>query len=820
MTPIYRYFLQIDDGQRVECYPVFKDDMSLAYERAGGQMYHRAKLSGKLSFIADDFTTITSAPFDATIHIDIEMSRDRGLSWLAYHRGKFSITDCTVNYDDERVDVQPDYDDRYSDLLDGWEREYNLIKLAPELAPVLMHKRPMIQFYMLGSGKVTNVLRGMSWEVDVQGEETVANVQENCHFGINASYIEFYVTEAGNADGTFANAVFYSDGGQFSVRANNQARDYYIQCSYITSGTPVKTLTIALTRASDNVVISSGWEAITDTRPSSGTIALKDADGYDAGVAEYRLKDTFARIVCDVDEINGQQTFAIPSDDLVADNRNYRRCLPFETMVLRASPNWQDEPTEWGVRPDDTYYLPANFLYNPCPVFQGQWIYASVWFDYALFPAELDAGGRAAYVLKDASPIASVISVLLAQVAPNVTHMATPEYSEFLYGDTNPVSGDTWRLLMTQKSNVLAGNYTQAAQRGEITLKTVLDALKSIFNCYWFIDNQLRLRVEHVRWFRNGGSYVHDARVVGLDYTATEVTRNCKPWAYATNEVTYDKQLMPERYEFGWMDDVTEPFDGMPIVVDSKRMQRDKVEEINVSDITTDVDYMLLSPSECSMDGFAMLACVTTDGIAGDGATSGNNGHCFPLLLLAGVYYGRTATLTATASGGGIAQVYFYDSDRTIIYQRGRPYFTADGAEHSVEVTIPANAYYIGYFANGAVSVQSSTLDVADVYECPFVTIPLGDGTVSAQNGYLAFSDLQPKYWLDDLPAPAVTVNGQAAVARSVMMSKRQRITAPAGEEDPDPNALVRTGIGDGEIMTMQINLQSRAAQFTLAHEQ
>lgn len=816
MTPIYRFFMRIGAGQRAECFPIYKDDISLNYERVSGQMYHRAKLSDKLSFVADDYRAIIAAAYDDTIYIDIEMSRDRGLSWLAYYSGKFSITDCTVNYDDERVEVQLDYNDRYADVLDGIEREYNIVKLAPALAPVVMHKRPMIQFYAMGSGKVTNVLRGLSWEVDTEGEESVANVQDRCHFGINTSYIELQVSglEIAEANDTYAAAIFYDSGGAYRVRAYNQSNTYYCDISY----TSLNLLTMALTRASDNEPIATGVYADRDS-PKSGSFVLQQSE-QDTGQCEFRVTDIYARILCDVDNINGTATFDVPADDLIADNRNYRKCLPYGTMVLRPSSRWQELPTEWGLRPDDTYYLPANLLPVPVPVMQGRWMYASVWYDYGLFPQELEEGGRATYVMKDASPIASVISVLLAKFAPSITHAATQDYSEFLYGDSNPVSGDKWRLLMTQKSNVLVGNYTQAAQRGDITLKMVLDGLKNIFNCYWFIDEQNRLRIEHISWFRNGGSYTHDARVVGIDYTAAEVQRSGKRWSFGANEVTYDKEAMPERYEFGWMDDVTDPFDGMPIVMDSKRVQRDKVEEIKVANITTDVDYMLLSPNECSMDGFALLACTMADGIVGDGATSGNNGHCSPRLLLAGVYYGRTGTLTATATGGGVAQVYFYTEDSVIIYQRVRPYFNADGSEHSVQVTIPPAAAYVGFLANGAVSVQSASLEVGDVYECPFVTIPNGESTISAQNGYLAFSDLQPKYWLDNLPAPSVTINGQAAVANSVMLAKRQTISAPVGEQDPDTNALVRTGVGDGEIISMNVNLQSRAAKFTLAHEQ
>ena len=64
---------------------------------------------------------------------------------------------------------------------------------------------------------------------------------------------------------------------------------------------------------------------------------------------------------------------------------------------------------------------------------------------------------------------------------------------------------------------------------------------------------------------------------------------------------------MPERYQFDWMDDVTEMFKGLPIVVDSPFVQQDKIEDIHVSNFTSDIDYMLLNPQSISPDGFCLL---------------------------------------------------------------------------------------------------------------------------------------------------------------------------------------------------------------------
>jgi hypothetical protein len=68
---------------------------------------------------------------------------------------------------------------------------------------------------------------------------------------------------------------------------------------------------------------------------------------------------------------------------------------------------------------------------------------------------------------------------------------------------------------------------------------------------------------------------------------------------------------MPERYQFAWMDEVTDPFKGKPIVVLSSYVEQGKVEEINVANFTSDIDFMMLNPSSISPDGFALLNVLT-----------------------------------------------------------------------------------------------------------------------------------------------------------------------------------------------------------------
>ena len=93
-----------------------------------------------------------------------------------------------------------------------------------------------------------------------------------------------------------------------------------------------------------------------------------------------------------------------------------------------------------------------------------------------------------------------------------------------------------------------------------------------------------------------------------------ENTRNGKMLSFGTNEYRFDKTEMPERYQYGWMDDTTDVFKGEPIDIVSKFVQAGDVEEVSVSGFNADVDYMMLNPSNVSQDGFALLCCNVSNG--------------------------------------------------------------------------------------------------------------------------------------------------------------------------------------------------------------
>lgn len=328
--------------------------------------------------------------------------------------------------------------------------------------------------------------------------------------------------------------------------------------------------------------------------------------------------DVYTRIIADVDKIsiNGkeQALYDLPYDDFTYTRANYRKCIG-----VADSPYWKfyqsealsNEPTKYG-QDDYGKYFSSNFatlttLNNkPIPISRNSWANTSIWFVFTnlYWSQDYESKYRVKFPLKDAYSIADVISAIVKKINPEIKHEATPDYSSFLYG-TDSISLGTNSLYIAPKSNVLKGNYDQAAQKAEITLKQLMEMLKDCFRCYWFIDEQNRLRIEHVSYFLNGFSYSQPT--IGLDLTTKNDKFNKKKVLYCQEEIEYSKAELNSRYEYSWSDDCTDLFGNNSVDVISQYVQKDKTENINPDLFSADIDFMLFAPDKFSSDGFALI---------------------------------------------------------------------------------------------------------------------------------------------------------------------------------------------------------------------
>lgn len=599
--------------------PIYKDDLAKEYELETNQRFYRAKLSGKISFIRDDYDFINTRPFDYEFLYGIDKSNDGGKTWVPYFSGKFMKTDCTFVDYDKKVTVQPDTIDDYNEVLAGLEKEYNLITLAPEIVRLNYDKRPLIQVYTPGESVVSNFSSGAYWEQDSEVITDKEELQNKYHFALAALLKEIVVTPHQGSPAAVATTYkgminISSDGKTFEGRLNPvDPVNYYMYVKQVYQGLgDYSAVTFEIRRASTDEVYFRYFNT-TGGKDFDNATFIMDARG-DVAKGEMQADMTtynmFVRYMLDVEKIGDDNTYPIPSEDIVENNSNYKYVigLVFPDMFYMSS-NYSDTPTEWGLAPNGKYYLPVRdsiLNYRFYPVARSTWAYTSIWFKFSIFDTIYDQRGRKQYTLRDAYPLSSCIQVLLNEFAPGITHEATSEYSQFLYGSTNPITNAANRtLLISQKTNVIRGDYDQPAQKAPITLQQITNMLRDVFKCYWYIEDG-KFKIEHILYFRNGGSYSY-VPSIGADLTQLETTRLNKKWAFNTSEWTFDKVDMAERYQFEWMDDVTEFFEGYPIQVLSKYVSQGKIEDISISNFNPDIDYMLMNPNEISTDGFALF---------------------------------------------------------------------------------------------------------------------------------------------------------------------------------------------------------------------
>lgn len=494
MTPKYRFFLQIgEDGTKQTVRPNYKDDLTLDYELESNQRFYRAKLSGKINFVRADYDIINDAPFDSEFFLYIEKSDDWGQTYNQYYKAKFMKTDCTFNDDDKLVTVQPETIDQYNDVLAGLEKEYNLIELAPQIEFLTIRKRPLIQIYVPGDSIVSCFLGGANWEQDANATTDQNALIQTYHFALCNILKEIKITSQGSPA---VISGLYSGRMSTGVSPDEFMGDlypelnvnYYIHIAQkrVAGGLPIGLAGVEIRRRSDDVAMFR-YTKITQEPFDTLEFDLTAVEGSGAtGTmhADMKSYNIYARYLVDVDKIDDLDTYPLSSDDIVDNNRNYRRAIGYAIDVAFISNNFSDTPTEWGLADSGKYFEPPYSIYGQTfyPIARSTWRYASLWFGFYLMDWILEEKARKAYTLRDAFTLSSCINVLLKEFAPGITHEATPEYSQFLYNTNNPISGQSFKLLISQKSNIINGEYKTPAQKAPITLQQIITC--SIYHHY------------------------------------------------------------------------------------------------------------------------------------------------------------------------------------------------------------------------------------------------------------------------------------------------------------------------------------------------
>ena len=599
-----------------DVHPVFGDDIKINISREENQIFKREKIEGTFKFVGNEFDLIYQCSIFTKFTLEIYRED------VFVGSADFIRTDCEFNLDDRICSVKLTTKDIYERILNGYDNKYNLVKLAPQRESVTLTKRAILQFYVRGENVVTNVVGGVHYEQSCKEVYDADDLKKIYHFEgyVPLSYIYIKNVIYDTAPRDILGRYFFDAspaGGKGIIFLNENNSRYRI---YLTNlGTELSLLLVDsnINLASVKIPnLQSGSKDITFVRTGGG------GENYASGTF-YSDGDLYCRVLLPKHFGNSYQRSM--NDDITDYDSNY----PYVSSVLldrfalkmKMVVNKSTTPTEWGIDSNGKYFvyptLTADQQKNgssPIPIGQSHWERMSSWLLSDDDINDLVDDFDDTFVLKDSYPIWSAIAVLLHEIDDTITFEGTQDYSMFLYlSETNPhiysydFPSHRNALHITPISNIKKTFYEQAAQKGEISLKHILDMLRKVYNCYWFIDSDKRLRIEHIVYFKNGNSYDVEKPTPSIDVTIKKNLPTGESWGFAQNTVEYETGKCPARYEFKWGDNCTYPFVGEPIDVKDIYLDASRKESVGIENFLADIDYIVSNPSEVSNDIFAVF---------------------------------------------------------------------------------------------------------------------------------------------------------------------------------------------------------------------
>lgn len=623
----YKWFFD-ESGVLTECEPRVDGDTKLEYAPETNEVFYRAKLNGTLSFRLE-FDDILAKGFGHT-HV-VVLQRYNENQFVEVWRGKFTLTDCTINYETHTIEVQPATIDRYTDILNALETDYNLIKLAPKMQPVNILIRPLLQLYAIGDTKISNYIGNNYWESTCQS--VGRNDIDQYKFGYQKQFISATIkyTDTVNPDYpyragktiTYTGELIYGGLPQESTRVYGT---YWDGAAYQTDILRVRIAQMTTTTefqfyqnpdesgTQQTPLFTAEFSAYgMGTPPTAITIGIPAF--VDDALAQWDM--ICARILVRTDlnsiDIHGQTITIddIPANDMAGINMNYNKTLYADLLEVYFSADMQDEPTEWGRSYTDKYFVrPQDLgLTRWMPVGQSLWKYISVWWrvDAQSVLTIINDELTATQQIKDCYDLRDTILRLLEKAGANVANLYSGVWG------TNNYVGANFLPIITAKSNVISSYYNSPAQNAPISLAKIFIMLKQAYKLYWHIDENNDIHIEHISYYQNGYSYTEfPQQLVDLENELHTRTKHTK--AYGQNVVKFDKAVMPALLSFGWADMQTRPFDGYDIICLDSYVDKSAKEETQIGNFDTDVDFVLSSPNDVSKDGFFLFALPLVEG--------------------------------------------------------------------------------------------------------------------------------------------------------------------------------------------------------------
>lgn len=522
---------------------------------ASSGRFLRDNVQTDLTFRAEDYEAIIGASEYATCAVVFsETFDDPGYNNIA---ACLCFDKAGAEVDMSECYVKPNLKalDAYTYLLDKYSTQKNIVGLSIPTKPVTFTVPPVIQLYVTGSMAVTNICGDSCWEQEVDSSISVNDLRKAGFLLVNGGKI---VTELpnmttdralnitlwsrGNPPWRYLNILYslnittgeylfrstdnYNDEPTdefpydiLRLRYQNGAVEYYdprtgrifARYPYAREWPPRP---YDFDTGGNTFVVAGGvwWQAYSLNYDGNaavwGRILCHDPEGSDS----YAIS-RFAPLT------KWYNKLAYPLDN---DLGHY---MPWSDKLLFKQTNLHvKKPTEYGIYQPDLYYtndgLPIDSYLSglkPLPFAKSWWGEYSYWVDLVGQDVDSWLGSFTRTVtVNDCYAIADVLTALLKAYGVPYSFSASEVGSALIYGTSRPNYLKCVDLVLTPASNITRGRYTQAAQKGMISLKDLLDEVCSVANAGWHIDYS-GLHIEGREYYDRGHSY-QSMQTADLDF--------------------------------------------------------------------------------------------------------------------------------------------------------------------------------------------------------------------------------------------------------------------------------------------------------------
>ena len=820
-------------------------------------------MEGKLTFLRKDYDWMMAQPFDGTFKLTIQSSNDGGATWQNYLEGTFSRANLEIDEDNQNVVLNGlNEGGEYNAIENGKDEEYDLMKIVPD-------------------GEVKEV-QGQVHPALAMVDYNTTNIEHSdvfCKSAITSDGYDSKHPDSGynegervvsnndwNFRGIFAEAKRKTD-------SNADANGYYAgQLYYHTGSTPgIDYYLYGRLDGPNGYYMIMGWDfyEVHQQNITRRSLTLYDSNNSEieevwcGGPSELHDRVSPASMIFGYVTV---YTHYIRATLLTQDGGNadnvldtgdyYQRMAAFNNqdggLSIAITTNTVEQPNGHRLVPGTggqgttpQYFAPPDETAHWIPLCEYEWQYASMW--YTIVPSVanglLDTTKIGSFRWTRCWTLGTCIDRLLRKITNNkVTFDQSEAGSEFLYSTVNPLTqGEPFEYLFTQKSNVMRPSLGgESASRCIVRLNWFLEFLRNALNCYWWLEERnggtYAFRVEHVEWFRRGGSYTGqmDAQI---NLTEIKPLRNfprngeaAKRLDDQLHKYNYEMNVMTEKYLFSWQGDGgSDAFKGNPMWFKAGWVEKGTSESKEVDNIFADLSWLMLNAGSDTASSKNYEGIFVFSGYKADVDGMENT-----TLMLSPIVVPANVIIWATIPVGEEVRLVLQSagSSQVIAIYQG-----TDGVQPIIVPYVQSRGDIFKLFFN-TLTVRRIHALTGNVYNVPNVLNRLTeDGYL--QNGPLAWPWLQCEFLHYDVPAQrwgykydgldALDSHGAWETDGTVKMRKKQEVPllplpTKSDEEDLDKGVIGGLKDSQGQLQTgivksATINLGTRNAKVTLMYD-